>query len=83
MDPSRSGLAEGETLPGSGINGFGRQGYGGPCPPKGPAHRYVFTVFAVSEALDLRPGASANDLRRAVADRVIAEGHLAGRYGRA
>lgn len=83
IDPSHGGLAEGETPPGSGTNGFGRQGYGGPCPPKGPAHRYVFTVLALSEALDLRPGASANDLRRAVANRMIAEGRMTGRYGRA
>ena len=83
VDPSRGGLADGETPPGSGINGFGQQGYGGPCPPKGPAHRYVFTVFALSDVLDLRPGASADDLRRAIASRLIAEGRMTGRYGRA
>jgi Raf kinase inhibitor-like YbhB/YbcL family protein len=26
---------------------FGQPGYGGPCPPKGKPHRYVFTVFAL------------------------------------
>jgi Raf kinase inhibitor-like YbhB/YbcL family protein len=26
---------------------FGAPGYGGPCPPPGPAHRYVFTVTAL------------------------------------
>jgi Raf kinase inhibitor-like YbhB/YbcL family protein len=32
-----------------GQNGFGRTGYGGPCPPKGdPAHHYVITISAVS-----------------------------------
>jgi len=30
---------------------FGKPGYGGPCPPAGDhPHRYLFTVFAVSEA---------------------------------
>lgn len=30
---------------------FGKPGYGGPCPPEGDhPHRYLFTVFAVSEA---------------------------------
>jgi Raf kinase inhibitor-like YbhB/YbcL family protein len=82
IDPSKGGLAEGEAPPGTGTNGFHRRGYGGPCPPKGPAHRYVFTVFALSEALDLPPGASAGDLRRAEANRVIAEGRLTGRYAR-
>ncbi len=28
---------------------FGKPGYGGPCPPPGDAHHYVFTVFAVSQ----------------------------------
>lgn len=30
---------------------FGKPGYGGPCPPAGDhPHRYIFTVFAVSQA---------------------------------
>ncbi len=28
-------------------NDYGYAGYGGPCPPPGPAHRYVFTVYAL------------------------------------
>ena len=26
---------------------FGSTGYGGPCPPPGPAHRYIVTVYAL------------------------------------
>jgi Raf kinase inhibitor-like YbhB/YbcL family protein len=82
IDPSAAALAEGETPPGTGANDFGRRGYGGPCPPKGSSHRYVFTLFAVSEPVDLGSGASANDLRGAIANTVLAEGRLVGRYAR-
>lgn len=83
IDPSKAAIAEGESPPSSGTNAFGRLGYGGPCPPRGAPHRYMFTVFALSEPLDLPSGASADDLRRAVAGKVIDEGRIVGRYARA
>ena len=39
---------------------FGKPGYGGPCPPEGDhPHRYLFTVFAVSDVLGVGADTSA------------------------
>ena len=39
---------------------FGKPGYGGPCPPEGDhPHRYLFTVFAVGDTLDVSADTSA------------------------
>jgi len=66
-----------------GRNGFKKQGYGGPCPPKGSEpHHYVFSVYATDRTLDLPSDASADDLKRALADHTLASGTLTGRYGR-
>src|SRR5262245_31157818 len=41
-----------------GSNDFRRVGWGGPCPPPGPAHRYFFTLYALSQPAKVPPGAS-------------------------
>lgn len=66
-----------------GQNDFGRTGYGGPCPPKGDDdHRYRFTLFALSERLDLDPGASRDQLETALEGSVLDTGRLVGTYSR-
>ncbi|GGM65782.1 hypothetical protein GCM10007977_079220 [Dactylosporangium sucinum] len=84
IEPDLSGLGEGEAPTGAvqGRNDFGRRAYGGPSPPRGRSHRYVFEVLALSEPLGLAEGASAADLRRATAGKVLASGRLTGRYRR-
>jgi hypothetical protein len=34
-----------------GKNDFGTRGWGGPCPPPGPAHHYTFVLLAVDDKL--------------------------------
>jgi Raf kinase inhibitor-like YbhB/YbcL family protein len=41
------GLRTGEHAPKEGRNDAGGDGWTGPCPPPGPAHRYVFTLTAI------------------------------------
>lgn len=43
--PSTRALAAGSRA--GGRNSFGKTGYGGPCPPRGRAHRYVFDLRAL------------------------------------
>ena len=83
--PTVTGLAEGEHPAAAveGRNDFGEEGYGGPLPPVGHGpHRYVFWVFAASAPLGLMAGASADDLRRALAGKELASGTLVGTYQR-
>ncbi len=85
LDPSLTGLAEGEVPAGAvqGSNDYGETGYGGPQPPVGdPAHRYFFRLYALSDALGLSPGASAEDLRRAAEGKELGRGTLVGTYQR-
>lgn len=74
-----------QFLPGGakqGINDFRRLGYGGPCPPPGKPHRYFFKLYALDKLLDLKPGASKDEVVKAMAGHVLAEGQLMGTYQR-
>ncbi len=66
----------------NGTNDFGRSGYGGPCPPPGKPHRYIFTLYALDGGLDLEPGAGKKELLSAMNGHVLAEGRLVGTYQR-
>ena len=66
-----------------GLNDFSQAGYGGPCPPRGPAHRYIFTLAALDiDTLNLPPRASRKQVEAAMQGHVIAQAQLMGRYGR-
>jgi Raf kinase inhibitor-like YbhB/YbcL family protein len=65
-----------------GKNDFGRIGYGGPCPPRGPAHQYRFTLYALDKSLDSKPGASKKQIVDAMKGHILAQGQLTGTYQR-
>ena len=77
--PAGEQLAEGGR---QGRNGFGDNGYGGPCPPSGE-HRYRWTVYALDTTLLLDADATRGDLLEAMEGHVLATGQLVGRYQKA
>lgn len=79
------GVPAKDTVPGvgtQGINDFGKVGYGGPCPPRGPAHRYLFKLYALDAEISLPPRKRKADLLRAIEGHVLGQAELMGRYKR-
>ena len=83
IPPDTSSLSEGVSGVGTqGVNGFGKSGYGGPCPPKGPAHRYFFKIYALDTSLNLQSSATKAEVEMAMQGHVLAQGQLMGTYKR-
>jgi Raf kinase inhibitor-like YbhB/YbcL family protein len=84
IDPAETTLGEGTDGVGfrQGENDMGEVGYGGPCPPEGETHDYVFRLLAVDAATALEEGASREQVLEAVEGRVVGEGRLTAPYSR-
>ena len=88
IPPTKDGLEEGipnkEILEygKQGKNSWGRIGYGGPCPPGKKPHRYFFKLYAIDEAIDLKPGLKKKELLKKIEAHVIEKTEIMGRYGR-
>lgn len=65
-----------------GENDFGRPGYGGPCPPPGVKHRYVFKLYALDTMLDKDAGNTKQQLEDSMEGHILAETKLKGWYKR-
>jgi hypothetical protein len=79
------GVAPEDTLPSGarqGRNDFRKIGYGGPCPPRGPAHRYYFKLYALDRMLALPAGATRAQVDRSMRGHVLTEADVMGRYRR-
>jgi len=75
--PAQAQLPDGSL---QGKNDFGGTGYGGPCPPPGPAHRYQFTLYVLDQMLDLKAGVTKEQLLDAMRGHILAQGQLTGTY---
>ncbi len=68
------------TIPGTqGYNDFGKNDYGGPCPPEG-THRYFHKIYALDTLLNLKEGSSKKVLEKAMHGHILDKAELAGLY---
>ena len=69
-----------DSAPGTqGKNSWGRQDYGGPCPPSG-THRYFFKLYAIDNEIDLPAGATKAELEAAMKGHILEQTELIGLY---
>lgn len=62
-----------------GVNDFGENKYGGPCPPSG-THHYHFKIYALDTKLELPTETDKQGLLKAMEGHVLASGELVGLY---
>lgn len=77
------GVSKDKTLPNGtmqGKNSFHRMGYDGPCPPPNQLHHYVFSLFALDTMLKIRPGATTEELQKAMQGHIIGKAEFVGTY---
>ena len=68
------------SVPGTqGKNSWGRNDYGGPCPPSG-THRYFFKLYALDTQLNLSEGASKKEVEDAIKGHILEQTELIGLY---
>ena len=82
IDPRTTSFGTGAMPALEGENGFGDIGYGGPCPPEGEEHHYVFRLLALHAPSELDPGVDRATFDAAVAPLLHAEARLTATYER-
>lgn len=65
-----------------GKNSLAKFHYNGPCPPKGSAHSYVFTLYALDASLKLSTGADAKTILEAMKNHIVEKAELTAVYSR-
>lgn len=81
---ANAGAAGGAGLPNGAAMGktdFGFSFYGGPCPPRGPAHHYVITVYALrAPHLPLDADSTGATVESTLRPSVLAEAQVIGMF---
>ena len=87
LDPNDPLLGEGDVPVGAieGENGFSTAaapsvGWRGPCPPAGTTHHYWFTLYALSQQIELPTGSSSEDLLSVITSASIDASEVTGVY---
>lgn len=63
-------------------NDFGRNGYGGPCPPRGEDHRYFFRIYALRKKLPPESIKDGSQFHQVIGDQIIGHAEYMGKYSR-
>jgi len=85
IDPSVQAIDAGAVPDGAvqAKNGMGSVGFTGSCPPKGPAHHYVFTLYALSAPSGLTDGVDGHSAISTITQQKSPNATLVGTYQRA
>jgi len=83
INPETKLITENESPQGAiqGTNDFGKQNYGGPCPPSG-IHHYQFKIYGLDTTLNLPSSSRKKDLEKAMANHILDKDMLIGLYQR-
>lgn len=83
INPSTTSIEEDGVSEGAvqGMNSFGKQPYGGPCPPSG-THHYYFKLYALDTRLELDVSSKKKDVEVAMEGHILDRAELVGLYQR-
>lgn len=83
INPLINGFEENNIPDGAieGVNDFGEPKYGGPCPNSG-VHKYVFKLYALDKKLELKRGATKQEVQEAMKGHIIEDTQIIGLYER-